>query len=293
MISEGQPYYRLSGNGNDFLALVEPMEVPSADRIRAWCRRGIGLGADGLFVLRRPPTASDPGIDEATPTVLMDHFNADGGQAELCLNGTRCAARLAFALGWAEDEIVVETHAGPMRATSVNESAIRVEVPQPSPPRLHQLTLPGHDSRLSVWFVEVGVPHAVLEASESLARLDTSQWGPALRHHQEFAPRGVNVDFVRFVQRSRLELRTWERGVEAETLACGTGILAAVRVGLELERLELPLEVQTLGGFPTRVEAAPPGAAPRWALVSDARVLARGEITAQAEITPPPARWSD
>ncbi|HEV7786777.1 MAG TPA: diaminopimelate epimerase, partial [Thermoanaerobaculia bacterium] len=89
-------FYKLSGSGNDFLALAEPWETPSAERIRAWCRRGVSIGADGLFVLRRAGGGETGGAG-----ATMDYFNADGLAADLCLNGTRCAAQLAFHLGWA------------------------------------------------------------------------------------------------------------------------------------------------------------------------------------------------
>jgi len=91
-------FFRLSGGGNDFLALVEPIDEPTPDQVRAWCHRGLSLGADGLFLLHRSPDGA-----------RMRHFNADGSLAELCLNGTRCAVRLARHLGWTDNEIVIET----------------------------------------------------------------------------------------------------------------------------------------------------------------------------------------
>ena len=108
-------FYRLSGGGNDFLALAEPEREPSPDEVRAWCARGLSLGADGLFLLRRSPAGA-----------RMLHFNADGSPAELCINGTRCAARLAVELGWADGELVIETGAGevPARLTGRHEVAL-------------------------------------------------------------------------------------------------------------------------------------------------------------------------
>lgn len=103
--------FRLSGGGNDFLALAEPRTAPDERQIRSWCRRGLSLGADGLFVLRRQGT-----------DVAMDYFNADGRIAELCLNGTRCAARLARHLGWCESEVRLITGAGPVRASFLDDT---------------------------------------------------------------------------------------------------------------------------------------------------------------------------
>src|SRR6201999_4407436 len=115
--------YKVSGSGNDFLALAEPFQVPPPETIRAWCQRGVSLGADGLFVLRR-----------AGGGATMDYFNADGLPADLCLNGTRCAAQLAFHLGWAEGTVAVRTAAGEVPARRIDESRIAVELPAPAGP---------------------------------------------------------------------------------------------------------------------------------------------------------------
>ena len=116
-------FFRLSGGGNDFLALAEPRRAPTPEEVRAWCARGLSLGADGLFVLRRTPA----GVD-------MEHFNPDGRPAALCINGTRCAARLAFELEWARDELVVETGAGPVPARRSAASEIALTLPAPVAP---------------------------------------------------------------------------------------------------------------------------------------------------------------
>ena len=101
-------FYKVSGSGNDFLALAEPLQVPSPETIRSWCRRGVSLGADGLFILRRAGAG-------AAVMATMDYFNADGLPADLCLNGTRCAAQLAFHLGWAGGTLQMRTGAGTFR----------------------------------------------------------------------------------------------------------------------------------------------------------------------------------
>ncbi len=265
-------YYKLSGAGNDFLALVEPAADPPAERIRAWCRRGASLGADGLFVLRRTSRGA-----------RMDHFNADGKPAALCLNGTRCAARLAFELGWAADRLEVETGAGPLEARRVDDTRVAVRLQAPGRPRARRLEVGGE--ALAGWQLTVGVPHFVLSWPEPLEQAPVERLGPALRLHPDLGPAGANVDFVRFANRHDLEIRTWERGVEGETQACGTGVLAAAAVGLATGVSQLPVAALTRSGFLLEVAAASPGA---WTLTGDARLLAEGELRPAAEALPPP-----
>src|SRR5262245_41625300 len=121
--------FRVSGAGNDFLALVEPPAPPAPEVIRAWCRRGVSLGADGVFTLRRAGETSEPA---ATSTVELVYWNADGGEAALCVNATRCAAQLAFHLGWAERRVIVRTGAGPFAARQVSDDEIELEMAPPS-----------------------------------------------------------------------------------------------------------------------------------------------------------------
>jgi diaminopimelate epimerase len=274
--------FRLSGAGNDFLALSEPEHAPSPERIRAWCRRGVSLGADGVFVLRRQ---DPPG------NVRMDYFNADGGKAALCLNGTRCAAQLAFHLGWAGDEVRIRTGAGTLLARRLSDGEVELEVPPPSAsPRAIELELPaGPSTRLRGWFLMVGVPHAVIPWEGALGDCPVATLGPHVRRDPTF-PEGANADFVTYRSPHELEIRTFERGVEAETLACGTGVLAAVAAGVASGRLELPVEARTKGGFLLTVAGeADGGTIRRWTLAGDARVLSRGEALPGAEATLPAA----
>lgn len=277
------PFLRVSGAGNDFLALAEPAADPSSGDIAAWCRRGLSLGADGLFVLRRGEGARR-GVPRA---VTMTYFNADGGAAGLCLNGTRCAAQVAFHLGWADDEVVVVTGAGPVTARRLDATAVAVEMPRPGDGEEVEVQAAGRTVRGV--FLVVGVPHFVVDCPGGLAAAPVAELGPALRRHRRF-PDGANVDFVHVAGRDRLEIRTWERGVEAETLACGTGVLAAVASGLARGRLDLPVTVLTAGGFLLSVAAA--DAPDRWSLAGDARVIAEGRLLAEAGRLPDPPAWS-
>jgi len=207
-------FFKLSGSGNDFLALAEPAAPPAPEEIRAWCRRGVSLGADGLFILRRRPDGAD-----------MEYFNADGLPADLCLNGTRCAAQLAFHLGWADAALAVRTGAGTVAARRRDATRVTLELPAPATPQPLAVTVDG--IARAGFRLRVGVPHFVLPWAQGLAGAPVRELGAAIRGHAAFGREGTNVNFVRFPERHRVEVRTFERGVEDETLSCGTAVLAA------------------------------------------------------------------
>jgi diaminopimelate epimerase len=269
-------FHKVSGSGNDFLALTEPSRVPAPETIRAWCRRGVSIGADGLFVLRR----EDGGV-------AMDYFNSDGLPADLCLNGTRCAAQLAFHLAWATERVLIRTAAGVFAARRLDESRVAIELDAPAQ-EPQELTIEIAGTSHTGYPLKVGVPHFVLLWPEGLGGAPVRDLGRALRHHALFGAPGTNVNFVRFPARDRMEIRTYERGVEDETLSCGTGVLASAAVGLAKAGARLPLRVMTQGGFELEVGDLHHG---RWTLAGDARVVAVGEILAGAAADPSPPSW--
>jgi diaminopimelate epimerase len=274
--------YKVSGGGNDFVALAEPERPPRPEEIVAWCARGLSIGADGVFVVTR-----------AGDGVRMDYWNSDGRPADLCINGTRCAARLALELGWRSGRFPVITGAGPILAERTGATAIGLELPAPDGiPRRLTADLPG--GPVEGWFVTIGVPHFVVVWPKSLADCPVAELGAALRRHSAFGAAGTNVDFVRFPDRSRMEIRSFERGVETETLACSTGVLASVAVGLQLSLAKLPVVALTRGGFELEVSGETVDSAPsRWSLAGDARILGTLDLAAEAALPPPPEpRWS-
>jgi len=278
--------FRTSGAGNDFLALVEPPAPPSAATIRAWCRRGVSLGTDGVFILRRERRDGERGA----AAVEMVYWNADGGEAALCVNATRCASQLAFHLGWAERAVVVRTGAGPFLARQLSAFEVELEMAPPAEtPRAVRFT-----DTLEGWALAVGVPHAVVVWKDDLATCPVAELGRLLRRHSHFGPAGANADFVRFPGEHELEIRTFERGVEAETLACGSGVLAAVVVGVAAGELVLPVRALTKGGFLLTVagEAAEDGRRiARWTMAGDARILECAETLPGAEHELPAPAW--
>jgi diaminopimelate epimerase len=265
------PFFKLSGCGNDFIALVEPEAPPQASDIRAWCRRGLSLGADGVFTLRR--TRPD--------TVEMRYWNSDGGAAALCLNGTRCAAQLAFHLAWARDRVTVSTGAGELAARRLEDGAVAVAAPLCAPPI--ETTLVTAAGAFRGWLASVGVPHFVCFREEPVDSVPIDDWSPALRRHRDLGAEGANVDFVEMRGRHDLALRSFERGIEGETLACGTGVLATAASALAAGLGELPLRALTRGGFTLEVLGAAAGRRiERWELAGDARLIAEGSLLAGA-----------
>ncbi|WP_051822295.1 diaminopimelate epimerase [Desulfonatronum thiodismutans] len=247
---------KMQGSGNDFVILdnralqLAPDEMP--DWARAVCRKAFGVGADGLILLDTTP----PGVDA---DYIWHFYNADGSRAEMCGNGSRCAARLAHALGLAERKHVLGTDAGPIKAEVLHDQDL-VKV---------QLT-PHHDLRLGLdlilepsvpdasdqiestpsWeahFVNTGVPHLVVFSSD-VAALDVQDLGCRFRNHPKFAPSGTNVNFVQVQDRESMLLRTYERGVEGETYACGTGAAASALIAHSLGRTEPEVNIRTSGG---------------------------------------------
>lgn len=258
-------FHKVSGAGNDFIVLVEPDRDPDSEWVRRVCRRGISLGADGVFVLRR----QDAG------RVEMVHYNPDGGRSELCLNGTRCAVRLAAELGWGETPtIITDTAEIEGRVLDDENVELRWIWPKPAKRKL-DLAIDGR-APVAVELVDVGVPYAVLDwpqgaGDADLARAPVSELGAAIRFHSQVGPRGANVAFVHAVGPGEARVRFYERGVDAETLASGTGVMATAWCNAEGDS---PFTVTTVGGFRIVARFAGDGAT----LTGDARVLAEGRI---------------
>ena len=244
-------FWKMTGAGNDFIALpTTPDRLPEdpAIFVQRVCRRGLSVGADGVLFVTPPRgaisstahgaswTAADQTVrarppdrgrasDEGPDAVLI-HYNADGGRSAFCGNGTRCAARFATLMGFADPPLVLLTDAGRVRA-EVSGEAVRIDVPPPSSPVGLRLTARGSD--LNAWLVLAGVPHLIVPVSEPEA-VNVAALGAALRAHPRLGPEGANVDFIGPYVGGRAPLRTFERGVEAETLACGSGAIATAAV---------------------------------------------------------------
>ena len=272
------PFYKVSASGNDFIALVEPKAVPSGATIHHWCRRRISVGADGVFTLS--PVRHEAG----SPEVRLAYFNSDGEPVDLCLNATRCAAQLSVHLGWSTRHVIVHTAAGSLRSEVLDESRVVAEAPVAAAPATERTVETARGS-FSGWSITVGVPHFVQIVDQPLGDLEIEAIAPPIRSHSLFGAAGTNVDFVRFPVPHRMEIRSFERGIEGETLACGTGILAAAAVGVALSKARLPLEVRTVAAFEHQVDGETEGSTiVRWTLSGDARVVSEGTMLPGSEI---------
>ncbi|MDR0881617.1 MAG: diaminopimelate epimerase [Candidatus Adiutrix sp.] len=213
-------FYKYSGHGNDFVivdnweGLVPEKEMSKITKLV--CRAKYGIGADGVvFII--------PGPDEVD--FAWRFFNADGSEADACGNASRCTAHLAVALGIAPEEMSFKTKAGVVEAV-VHDRLVKVQLPKVG--RSEGSALVEADGvSLTYHRLNVGVPHAVTWVDD-LENINVFKVGRIVRRHTAFAPEGANVNFVKILGPSRLAIRTYERGVEDETLACGTGTTAAV-----------------------------------------------------------------
>ncbi len=240
--SEDLSFWKMHGSGNDFIIIDNRGGTfPEKERLQLvtrLCRRGVGIGADGLFLIQNDP---DPDVD-----FLWRFYNADGSEAEMCGNGGRCVARFACLKRIAGAKMVFRTLAGLVRAQVDGD---RVKLEMTAPFGLRQGLELGCDGELeTVDFINTGVPHVVIRVDQDLALLEISGRGARIRYHQEFAPAGTNVNFIKIVNERCLSIRTYERGVEAETLACGTGAVAAALLAAEDGLVKSPTEVVTRAG---------------------------------------------
>ena len=231
-------FTKMNGAGNDFVLLdnLDGRLQLAAGQITRLCDRHRGIGADGVLVAERPANGAD---------FRMRYYNADGGEAEMCGNGARCFARYASRLTGRQGAISFETPAGIIRAECAGDN-VRLAMSEPRDLKLdQQIGLPGGIA--IAHSVNTGVPHAIILV-EDLEKIDVHGLGSTLRHHSHFAPRGTNVNFVRITGPGAAEVRTYERGVEDETLACGTGVVAVALILHEKHGFRSPVSVRVRGG---------------------------------------------
>ncbi len=234
------PFVKMQGAANDFVVLDHRRRFLPADPTTLFarlCDRRRGIGADGVLLLEL-----DSDVD-----YQMRYFNADGGAAEYCGNGARCLARLAFELGLGRGgEVTFRCAVGLQRARLLPaKAAIAVElgrVPRSAGP----VELEAAGRRFRGRQFVAGVPHFVVPLP-TLDGAPVHEWGRALRNHPAFAPGGTNVDFVRALEPGKVAMRTYERGVEGETLACGSGAVATALAAAS-EGVPSPVRVVTQGG---------------------------------------------
>jgi len=211
-------FIKMVASGNDFVVIKLPTPDSRLPNLsRRLCDRKYGVGADGLLVLEKSKIAD----------IKMRIFNADGSEAEMCGNGARCAAFYSK-LQTPNSQLKIETRAGVIKS-KVSGNNIKIKLTDPKNIKLN-ISIKVNGRSIKVNFINTGVPHAVIFV-EGLAKINVFDIGREIRYHHKFLPKGTNVDFVEFTGGNSIKVRTYERGVEDETLACGTGSVAAALVG--------------------------------------------------------------
>lgn len=232
-------FTKMHGAGNDFIMVDDRAgNFPADDRrrIASLAARQTGVGCEGVILVQKSAVAD----------FKMRFFNPDGSEAELCGNGARCVAAFAREIGVVGvDEMRFETLAGDVRAKVIGPSLVKVWMPDPK------------DLRDD--FVNSGVPHKIVPVAD-LAAVNVADEGRRIRFSGEFAPAGTNVDFVDYAAPHEASVRTYERGVEAETGACGTGAMAAALIGVAQHGLAFPVTVRTAKGYALTVDGEFDGA---------------------------------
>ncbi len=224
---KGLKFTKMVGSGNDFIVIDtrnHGIDIDLPALARKACERRISVGADGILALGESDVAD----------FMLRIFNPDGSEAEMCGNGARCAALFAWYKGMTAATMCFETLAGLVEATIHDDNLVSIKMTQP---RIINtgIELDVLGNRLLVHSINSGVPHAVV-FTRDVEGIDVYKIGRAIRMHQTFIPRGTNVDFVQVVNPNLIRVRTYERGVEKETLACGTGAVASAIVSHRLNK---------------------------------------------------------
>lgn len=232
-------FTKLVGSGNDFILVDNRTGVLGSELlplINRLCERRSSVGADGFLLLEGSELHS----------FSMRYFNADGSEAEMCGNGGLCIALYAYRKGIAPQEMVFSSRAG-VHTAQVCESSVRLKFTEPKGIRLNvPLNLDGREHNCHL--LNSGVPHAVLFADD-VDEIEVEKLGRKIRSHPVLGPEGANVDFVKVLGGNEIRVRTYERGVEGETLSCGTGAVASAIISCLSMGMKPPVGVSTQGGL--------------------------------------------
>ncbi|MDO9550577.1 MAG: diaminopimelate epimerase [Methanoregula sp.] len=243
------PFTKLQGNGNDFVLIDEYEKTIIPDDMKArfaatYCDRRFGIGADGILYLMK----------SADGNLRMRILQPDESEAEMCGNGIRCLAKYAFDAGYAKGTCTIDTMAGPVGVEMAYRDETFVATISMPTPKFGRPDIPAkgdgeykeHIGVFDVYAANTGVPHAVVMVDD-LESVNIEALAPPIRHHASFT-KGVNVNFVQKTGEDSIKIRTFERGVEGETLSCGTGATASVAVVHHLGLMGETVKVETEGG---------------------------------------------
>ena len=260
----------MSGAGNDFIFIDNREGIANGvDRqtlIKKSCARNVSVGADGLVLIENSDTAD----------FVWRFYNCDGSEAEMCGNASRCAGRFAHMNGIAGTKMAFETLAGRIEAEVKEGVNVKVQLTPPFDERAdYSLNL--GDETIEVSSVNTGVPH-VIWFCDDIENRDIMKYGPAVRYHSEYAPAGTNVNLCSPTEDGKLRIRTYERGVEGETMACGTGCVAGAIFAVKKGLLKSPVTCLTSSGLELTVYLENN----KVYLEGEARVVYKGELTEEA-----------
>ncbi len=232
------PFTKMSGAGNDFVMIDNRRKAITSNPsklTKKLSERRLSVGADGMILLESSKKAD----------LRMRYFNADGSEADMCGNGIRCLAKFAVDKKIAKPKHTIETPAG-IYNLEVKKNIVRVQMVEPSDLKLH-IPILVDGNKYDASFINTGVPHAVLMVKD-LEAVDVDGLGRKIRFHEAFKPKGANVNFVKLGHGSNIEARIYERGVEAETLASGTGATASALIAVLHMNMKSPVKVHTRSG---------------------------------------------
>lgn len=272
------PFMKLSGAGNDFVIIsnlnhiIDTSDPEFMNFVTKVCQRRMSVGADGVLL-----------VEEAKDVDFrMRYFNADGGEVETCGNGARCIAKFSYLNGIVSEKMQFLTNAGIYEAEVVGDN-VKVRMSDPEDIRIN-VPLQLADGVHNVGFANSGVPHVVFFVDD-LEATDVFDLGQQTRYHDDFKPAGTNANFIRIHSQELLEIRTYERGVENETLACGTGSIASAIVSASIGKVKSPVSVKTASGVILKIHFDMVNDEPKNVyLEGDARVIFAGELSSTAWI---------
>lgn len=271
---ENISFYKMSGSGNDFIIIDNRHDVIQVADLKRFvslvCKRAMAVGADGMILVESSDKAD----------FRWRFFNSDGSNAEMCGNGARCVARFAYLNGIAKEQLTFETEVGIIEA-SIRGNEVRIKMSDPQDLVLNDAVIIG-DYTLPFGRVNTGVPHVVMEVKD-LDSANVTHIGREIRFHPQFEPAGTNVNFIAPLKEDIWAIRTYERGVEDETLACGTGNVAAALILSIRHQLTSPVTLKTRSGSLLKVYFQSNGDQFEDVyLEGDARVVYTGQLNPEA-----------
>jgi diaminopimelate epimerase len=268
-------FFKMSGCGNDFIIIDNRNGVVDESDLKAFivgiCRRKMSVGADGLILIEKSHKVD----------FKWRFYNSDGSEAEMCGNGARCVARFAYLNGIAGPNMAFETLAGIVSASVSESGLVKIKLTDPGPMEMDRPIVLG-GTKYGISRVNTGVPHAVM-AVENIQETPVKELGREIRFHPDFAPAGTNANFISVQPDNIVIIRTYERGVEDETLACGTGCVASALISSRQFGLTSPVTLLTRSGGYLKIYFKQDGDVfSDVYMEGDARVIYRAELGEEA-----------